>query len=116
MSRWSWKGTQWKGKWSAPWQWKGQDDQSEDDEGRAASKLIFTEGNPWLTPTESCATEQEEEKLVRAPLASDRLETQLARCQCSGAENAENHLHPRFTQMKDMRPLEGEKTEQASDS
>ena len=56
---------------SAPWQWKGQGDQSEDDEGQAASKLILTEGNPWLTPTESCATEQEEERLVRAPLASD---------------------------------------------
>ena len=79
---------------SAPWQWKGQDDQSEDDEGQATSKLILTERNPWLTPTESCATEQEEERLVRAPLASDRLETQLARCQCGGPANAENHLHP----------------------
>ena len=53
---------------------------------------------------------------MRAPLASDRLETQLARCQCGAPANAENHLHPRFTQMKDMRPLEGKKTEQASDS
>ena len=50
---------------------KGQGDKSEDDEGQATSKLILTERNPWLTPTESCATEQEEERIVRAPLASD---------------------------------------------
>ena len=50
------------------WQWEEQDDPSEDDE-ELPPKLILEERNPWLTPTESCVsdeTEEEEEKLKRA--------------------------------------------------
>ena len=82
----SWKGTQWKGKWVEPWQRKGQEKSSQDED--LLPKLILKERNPWLTPTENCAsdeTEEEMEAMVAQPGLSDpvgevvretRLETQ----------------------------------------
>ena len=40
---------------------------------------------------------------------------ELHGCQKGVADNAENHLHPRYKQMKDIRPFEGTKAEQACD-
>ena len=98
------------------WQWKEQDELSKDDE-EPPPKLILKERNLWLTPTESCAsdeTEEEEEKLVRAPpgLADPVGEDvkrsdsrhELHGCQSGVTANAENHLQPRHKRKEDIRP------------
>ena len=125
LLRWSWKGTQWKGRWSDPWQGEEPDELSEDDE-EPPPKLILKERNPWLTPTESCASDEteEEEKLIRAPFGlsdpvgkdvkSSDSRHELHGCQSGATANAGNHLQPRYKTMKDMRPFDGIITEQAS--
>ena len=108
MSRWSWEGTLWKGKWSEPWQWKEQDDLSADVE-ELPPKLTLKKKNPWLTPTESCASgeaEEKEEKHRRAPLGlSDPVGEDAKRsdsrhelhgCQSDVSANAGNHLQPKY--------------------
>ena len=76
----------------------------------------------------SCASDEaegEEENLVRAPLGlSDPVGEDVKRsdsrhdvhgCQSGVPANAENHLHPSYKQMEDMRPFKEIITEQASD-
>ena len=60
MSRWSWK----EGHWTEKGEGTGEDEES-------SQRTNLKERNPWLTPTESCASDETEEsyaKPFRAPL------------------------------------------------
>ena len=66
MPGWSWKETQWKGKWVSAWQWKKHDKWLEDEE--LQPMLILKERNQWSTPALFCAsdeTEEEEEPMAQ---------------------------------------------------
>ena len=126
MSQWSWEESYWKETWTEPWLWKERDEGAEGDE-ELFQKLILKARNPWLTPTESCTsdeTEEEEVKQLSAPPSlgyfhrrSDdtRSESCFKRVQTGVTGKAESHLHPRYKQMKDVSRFQGIIAKQASD-
>ena len=79
----------------------------------SSQMIILKEWNPWLTPTESCEsdeTENEEVKPFKAPpglpdilIEETRLREPMLECQTGVTAKVVSHLHPRYTQMKDKR-------------
>ena len=124
MSRWSWKGCQLKRTRSEPWQWKEQDNLPEDVK-ELPLKLTLKQRNPWLTPTESCASdepEEEEERLALTPLACriplakiSEDPTRGTNCMDFAAVGPRTLKTASEVQMKDIRRFEGIVTEQSSD-
>ena len=64
MSQWSWKEGCWKETWIEPWEWNEKDNVSDDDE-ELFSKTDPERKEPWLTPTESCASDGTEEEEMK---------------------------------------------------
>ena len=79
-------------------------------------RIVLKERSPWLTPTESCEsdeTEVEDEKPFKAPLGlpgplieETRIRDPMHGCHTDVTTEVGSHLHPRYRQMKDMRPFE----------
>ena len=70
MSRW-WKENQWSEPWIEPWCWQSEGGREEapreDDEmfkqltpAEHARRIVLKERNPWLTPADSCKTDETE--------------------------------------------------------
>ena len=70
---------------------------------------------PWLTPTESCEsdeTEDEEVEPFKAPrglpdplIEETRIREPMLGCQTGVTAKVGTHLHQRYKQMKDIRPF-----------
>ena len=81
MSRW-WKENQWSEPWIEPWCWQSEGGREEvpreDDEmfkqltlAELAQRIVLKERNPWLTPADSCKSDETEHggtEPFRAPL------------------------------------------------
>ena len=81
----------------------------------ATFKADCPKSDLWLTPTESCASDEseaQEETPVRAPPGLSDPTGEVERrdprhesrgCRSDVTANVGNHLHPRYTQIKDVR-------------
>ena len=117
------------------WSWEG----SKEDEGpredeemfrrlslaEPSRRMALKERSPWLTPTESCEsdeTEVEDEKPFRPPLGlpdslieETRIRDPMRGCQTDVTTKVGSHEHPRYKQMKDTWPFEGIVSVKSSD-
>ena len=67
-------------------------------------RMVLKERDPWLTPTESC--ESDETEVEDVPSRRTEVREPMHGCQPGVTTNVERHVHPRYKQMEDIRPFD----------